>query len=240
MLKNAKFIPRMNNEDEICSICLEIYDKECIIIPLTNCTHCFHEECIYEWIRNKRVMRNNKSSCPVCRTPVTLTEIDLSLKYFSKDLQIFTRDIIDTVNGDVRYVRVTDSGNMYGTVSANWAAGRVAFAKFPLTGYYCCIRGIISKKDPYNQGFIHFSVLIPSLTHVRSSINIISRYPHNTSFIGRTIYFYTQSGYGYIATDFFGSNGLCTFLYEPIPTGNVTYPFIEVDSGWTLVESQTV
>ena len=74
----------MNSEDKNCSICLEIYDKSCI--TLTNCGHCYHDGCIYTWIRDKWNTRNNELfeiACPICRRQVTLIEINLSLKYFT-------------------------------------------------------------------------------------------------------------------------------------------------------------
>ena len=44
-----------------CPICIEDIEKDKLF--KTECGHCFHIDCIYEWIENK----NNKN-CPLCRT----------------------------------------------------------------------------------------------------------------------------------------------------------------------------
>jgi hypothetical protein len=62
--KNRVTIKKVDSDDEDnllneCSICLENYKKDDMIIILA-CTHNFHESCLKEWSQN-----NN--SCPHCR-----------------------------------------------------------------------------------------------------------------------------------------------------------------------------
>ncbi|CAN8232761.1 unnamed protein product [Cochlearia groenlandica] len=51
-------------KDETCSICMEDYvyesSSEKIIIRMPNCTHLFHQDCIFEWLKRR-------NSCPLCR-----------------------------------------------------------------------------------------------------------------------------------------------------------------------------
>jgi len=62
--KNRVTIKKVDSDDEDnllneCSICLENYKKDDMIIILA-CDHNFHESCLKEWFKN-----NN--SCPHCR-----------------------------------------------------------------------------------------------------------------------------------------------------------------------------
>ncbi|XP_073137762.1 RING-H2 finger protein ATL66-like [Henckelia pumila] len=43
-----------------CCICLGIYGDEDEVKILPQCRHCFHKECVDEWLKNQ-------SSCPLCR-----------------------------------------------------------------------------------------------------------------------------------------------------------------------------
>ncbi|XP_020540836.1 putative RING-H2 finger protein ATL21A isoform X1 [Jatropha curcas] len=49
-----------NPDDYICSICLCEYKPEETLKIIPECQHCFHADCIYEWLRLK-------ASCPICR-----------------------------------------------------------------------------------------------------------------------------------------------------------------------------
>lgn len=50
---------------EECTICLSHFEgeQECIVLP--GCDHCFHRECIDDWLREK-------SNCPNCRSNIRL------------------------------------------------------------------------------------------------------------------------------------------------------------------------
>jgi hypothetical protein len=52
--------------DQKCSICLECYVNECVLIKLP-CEHDFHEQCILPWL-------TNHGTCPLCTRPVHLNE----------------------------------------------------------------------------------------------------------------------------------------------------------------------
>ena len=63
-MKNKIKIKKVDSDDEDnllneCSICLENYKKDDMIIILS-CNHIYHEECLKEWFKN-----NN--TCPHCR-----------------------------------------------------------------------------------------------------------------------------------------------------------------------------
>ena len=57
---------------EICSICLNTADANCVL--LNNCNHLFCHSCIFEWILIK-------NTCPYCRTEVSNDEIICSYEY---------------------------------------------------------------------------------------------------------------------------------------------------------------
>ncbi|CAI9771987.1 unnamed protein product [Fraxinus pennsylvanica] len=48
-------------DDNICSICLSEYMPNETLRSIPECQHCFHAECIDEWLQMK-------ASCPVCRS----------------------------------------------------------------------------------------------------------------------------------------------------------------------------
>jgi len=56
-----KLLPiKVFENDEECSICLELIDDNCCTLK---CSHNFHKECITEWLERKSV-------CPNCRTDI--------------------------------------------------------------------------------------------------------------------------------------------------------------------------
>jgi hypothetical protein len=57
-----RLFPAVNNA---CSICLLEFERgdQCVVVP--SCQHCFHEECIGEWL-------GTKSTCPYCRHNIQL------------------------------------------------------------------------------------------------------------------------------------------------------------------------
>ncbi|KAI3903939.1 hypothetical protein MKW92_047382 [Papaver armeniacum] len=58
-LGESRRIPTPN--DGTCSICLSEYRPKDIVRTIPDCKHCFHAECIDEWLRMN-------ASCPLCRT----------------------------------------------------------------------------------------------------------------------------------------------------------------------------
>ncbi|XP_043721985.1 putative RING-H2 finger protein ATL69 [Telopea speciosissima] len=58
ILGESKRLPRPNND--ICSICLSEYLPKETIRYLPDCKHCFHADCIDEWLRMS-------ATCPICR-----------------------------------------------------------------------------------------------------------------------------------------------------------------------------
>ncbi|XP_065865064.1 putative RING-H2 finger protein ATL69 [Euphorbia lathyris] len=71
VIGESRRLPRPNNGP--CSICLSDYQAKDIIRYIPDCHHCFHADCIDEWLRMN-------ATCPLCRnspapstrsTPVT-------------------------------------------------------------------------------------------------------------------------------------------------------------------------
>ncbi|MCL7038146.1 hypothetical protein MKW94_028379 [Papaver nudicaule] len=58
-LGESRRIPTPN--DGTCSICLSEYCPKDTVRTIPDCKHCFHAECIDEWLRMN-------ASCPLCRT----------------------------------------------------------------------------------------------------------------------------------------------------------------------------
>jgi len=55
--KKAKKIININNDEEICSICIDGMEQE---YKVTKCGHLFHRECLFKWLENN-------VTCPLCR-----------------------------------------------------------------------------------------------------------------------------------------------------------------------------
>ncbi|KAK4789357.1 hypothetical protein SAY86_020676 [Trapa natans] len=64
-----------NNES--CTICMEEYESDQEILKI-GCSHYFHKECIYKWLRMNE-------SCPLCRCEVT-SEIFITYPPVIRDL----------------------------------------------------------------------------------------------------------------------------------------------------------
>lgn len=58
VLGESKRLP--GHEDAVCAICLSEYDVKEIVRCIPECRHCFHADCIDEWLKMK-------GTCPVCR-----------------------------------------------------------------------------------------------------------------------------------------------------------------------------
>ncbi|XP_047323609.1 RING-H2 finger protein ATL20-like [Impatiens glandulifera] len=59
VLGESRRLPKPN--DNICPICLSEYHPKETLRTLPDCTHCFHADCVDEWLRLN-------ASCPVCRS----------------------------------------------------------------------------------------------------------------------------------------------------------------------------
>lgn len=60
VLGESMRLPGYGDEDATCSICLSEYDVKDMVRCIPECRHCFHADCIDEWLRMK-------GNCPVCR-----------------------------------------------------------------------------------------------------------------------------------------------------------------------------
>lgn len=49
-----------------CVICLQDWTEETTVVPLPNCGHCMHPECLGPWLRVSR-------TCPCCRSAAAPT-----------------------------------------------------------------------------------------------------------------------------------------------------------------------
>ncbi|KAJ0797494.1 putative chromatin regulator PHD family [Helianthus annuus] len=67
-LGESKRLP--GHEDAACSICLSEYNVKEIVRCIPECRHCFHAECIDEWLKLK-------GTCPVCRNTPSPPRVDL-------------------------------------------------------------------------------------------------------------------------------------------------------------------
>jgi len=56
---------------DICSICLDELNNDQYKL---NCNHCYHKNCIKQWLRNNEI-------CPLCRT-----RVDPDLRYVEDDI----------------------------------------------------------------------------------------------------------------------------------------------------------
>nr|GEY17061.1 putative RING-H2 finger protein ATL21A [Tanacetum cinerariifolium] len=68
VLGESKRLP--GHEDAACSICLAEYDVKEIVRCIPECKHCFHADCIDEWLKMK-------GTCPVCRNSPSPARVDV-------------------------------------------------------------------------------------------------------------------------------------------------------------------
>ncbi|XP_071741599.1 putative RING-H2 finger protein ATL21A [Rutidosis leptorrhynchoides] len=68
ILGESKRLPGL--EDAACSICLSEYDVKEIVKCIPECRHCFHADCIDEWLKMK-------GTCPVCRNTPSPAHVEL-------------------------------------------------------------------------------------------------------------------------------------------------------------------
>lgn len=67
VLPSHKFGTRpaeMEDDDEVCAICLEPMRLNENVVSLPNCTHTYHDTCIYTWLER------SSNVCPVCKRTV--------------------------------------------------------------------------------------------------------------------------------------------------------------------------
>ncbi|XP_076898674.1 putative RING-H2 finger protein ATL21A [Bidens hawaiensis] len=67
-LGESKRLP--GHEDAACSICLSEYNVKETVRCIPECRHCFHADCIDEWLKLK-------GTCPVCRNSPSPARVDL-------------------------------------------------------------------------------------------------------------------------------------------------------------------
>ena len=60
---NEEGVP--SEEEVVCSICLGEYDEEAPAIQSPTCSHCFHKECLLDWLQGPSIVE-----CPCCRKPL--------------------------------------------------------------------------------------------------------------------------------------------------------------------------
>ena len=57
----------LNNNDLVCSICLDEFEEDQNLSEFKECKHLFHKECIEQWIQTK-------GTCPMCRHEMDLQQ----------------------------------------------------------------------------------------------------------------------------------------------------------------------
>ena len=63
-------LPIENREFEVsndCPICLLFFSKNQTVMKPSGCTHCFHEQCMMQWIKSPNT---NNHKCPLCRVQI--------------------------------------------------------------------------------------------------------------------------------------------------------------------------
>ena len=63
-------LPIENREFEVsddCSICLLSFSNDQTVMKPSGCTHCFHEQCMTQWIESQN---KNNHKCPLCRVQI--------------------------------------------------------------------------------------------------------------------------------------------------------------------------
>ncbi|KAL4562622.1 hypothetical protein LXL04_026650 [Taraxacum kok-saghyz] len=68
VLGESKRLP--GHEDGTCAICLSEYDVKELVRCIPECRHCFHADCIDEWLKMK-------GNCPVCRNSPSPARVNL-------------------------------------------------------------------------------------------------------------------------------------------------------------------
>ena len=68
---------------DICTICIDLIQKECIYYKCLNCKHTIHLDCLFKWFKKKKEI-----ICPICKNKVTnLNEyiVNIEPDYFTKN-----------------------------------------------------------------------------------------------------------------------------------------------------------
>lgn len=91
-----------NQQEHICSICLDTLDNNDII--KTNCNHIFHKSCLINWTKN----------CPICRHEYLETYAWYSQKQFeycykNKKFPYIYYNVYDSNNNE-KVVQITEIG----------------------------------------------------------------------------------------------------------------------------------
>lgn len=76
--------------DLVCRICLSEIDQNSVT---TTCGHCYHKDCIAEWINRKS--EHNLNLCPICRAKITINDLRPLYLHVSDETQKKRQDFID-------------------------------------------------------------------------------------------------------------------------------------------------
>lgn len=57
-----------------CSICLSNFSESGVVMKPSACKHCFHEQCMIQWIESQNA---NNHNCPSCRTKIETIEVQV-------------------------------------------------------------------------------------------------------------------------------------------------------------------
>ena len=71
VLGESKRLPGHGDDDSVCPICLSDYDVKEAVRCIPECLHCFHAECIDEWLKMN-------GSCPICRNSPSPVHVESS------------------------------------------------------------------------------------------------------------------------------------------------------------------
>ncbi|XP_074321507.1 E3 ubiquitin-protein ligase ATL4-like [Silene latifolia] len=116
-----------------CAVCLSKFENDDVLRLLPMCCHAFHAECIDTWLRSNL-------TCPLCRSPVILSEIDVIGKISGQRSGSFRVEIgnvsnrtTSTVSGEIH--RTFSIGNSFDYVIAG-EDDVVVEVGTPMTDYY--------------------------------------------------------------------------------------------------------
>lgn len=91
-------------QDNLCSICLDLLDNNIITLP---CDHVFHKKCIERW-----KIVNKKNTCPNCRENISNTEsINNEYNFYHKKAFLFFLLMLLLISSFILY-RYTTMGNI--------------------------------------------------------------------------------------------------------------------------------
>ncbi len=84
---------------DICTICIDLIQKESIYFRCLNCKHTIHIDCLFNWFKNKK-----KIICPICKKNInTLNKniVNVESDYFTKN-KILANNFINTLRSLIK------------------------------------------------------------------------------------------------------------------------------------------